>query len=85
MEEFTELESEINRVKGRTAKGYACKDVAINWLFQEFSEVMEEKGFSWNGYLEVELPTECLSFTISVLFSIFTMNRRRVSRLCTRS
>ena len=53
LEEFTELEMAINGVKKRTAKGYAIKDVATWWLFKVHKESLESKGYTWEGYFEV--------------------------------
>ena len=56
---------QINGVKNRTAKGYACKDVAVWWLFKTFPESMTNKGYSWENYLKV--------FFIVYLFIHFTI------------
>ena len=53
LQEFTEMEMEINGVKERTAKGYAIKDTAVWWLFEKHSESMRQKGYSWEQYVEV--------------------------------
>ena len=59
IEEFTELEMEINGVKSRTAKayifikklwltfwqGYAIKDAAVYWMFRKFPETHEGLGY----------------------------------------
>ena len=53
LDEFTEMELEVNGVKKHTAKGYAIKDTAVWWLFEKYGQTLEEKGYTWEEYLEV--------------------------------
>ena len=55
LDEFSNMELEINGIKNRTAKGYAVKDCAVWWLFQTFPNSMESKGYKWDQYMEVKL------------------------------
>ena len=61
LDEFTDMEVQINNIKKRTAKGYGIKDTAVWWLFQEYKETLNSKWYCWDGYVQVNnLKLKCI-------------------------
>ena len=80
LQEFEDLELQINGVKERTAKGYAIKDIAVWWLFKKFPESMDQAGYLWEEYLEVIMHLFCFECLTNV-FSTCATNKKSPYKL----